>query len=398
MLIKKCNKVTVFIIMVQAILLSRYFTVFFTISNPVITQIYSIASIVSAGILIFTFLVTRKNYIFSNEAITWMIFVYIGVYTLITAINGGSIYHVLARSYPVLGTSCLISKYTKKHSEELIAAYAIISMILLTIQFFCIAFWDLSNYSLFAPKNQYGIFLAITFVFIAMYIYRIYDCKKQKRLILLTLCVISFCALKMSSASALISCICLGALLIPPISAIICKLSPTKIFVGYFVVWTSLVVFRINEWVGELLLSFFNKDVTLTGRTILWDIALESIKSNFLFGQGVKETTNVIVHTSKLITNEYVTTSYSAHNQMLQELYESGIVMPAMLFLCFVAVSAYHRGKKYYKEGKYLSITLIVVLINMLSETPGNYAVFLLLIFIFYLERFHQREKEVANG
>ena len=48
----------------------------------------------------------------------------------------------------------------------------------------------------------------------------------------------------------------------------------------------AIVVFRVQEKLGLFIGTIFGKDTTLTGRTDLWDQALELIGIHFLYGKG----------------------------------------------------------------------------------------------------------------
>lgn len=60
----------------------------------------------------------------------------------------------------------------------------------------------------------------------------------------------------------------------------------TNLYAIYAAICVGLVFFFVKDQLMTLVLTALNKDVTLTGRTEIWDVALEQIKHHFWLGVG----------------------------------------------------------------------------------------------------------------
>lgn len=134
-----------------------------------------------------------------------------------------------------------------------------------------------------------------------------------------------------------------------------------KLTVAYIFIYFGLVIFRVQDNFSWLIEDILHKDVTLTGRTYLWDSALLYISQRPWTGYGISEIGMIERHGSY----------YSPHNLILQILISGGIVA----LILFLSVYMY-SGIKMMKNGKVcrnlISAALFIYLFVSLTEATLN--------------------------
>lgn len=109
----------------------------------------------------------------------------------------------------------------------------------------------------------------------------------------------------------------------------------------YTIAFFALIVFRLQVYFAFIIEDVLHKNVSLTGRTQIWDYALMMIRRSPCFGYGVYD---------KLI---YLRNQYfiHAHNGVLEILLEGG----AAALLMFVFLFVRSCSELYRYRGKYIS-------------------------------------------
>ena len=131
-------------------------------------------------------------------------------------------------------------------------------------------------------------------------------------------------------------------------------------FIIYIVLFFSIVVYRLQNLFSYLIMNILKKDMTFTGRTVIWDHVLYNIKQKYLLGYGLEEE-------SIRYAKQGGIRLYS-HNQLLEVLYKGGIFYASLIIIAFGTVI--HQLKKY-KKSKFsfvLELSILVYLIMMLTE------------------------------
>lgn len=80
--------------------------------------------------------------------------------------------------------------------------------------------------------------------------------------------------------------------------------------------------------VSYVIEDLLGKNLTLTNRTLIWGMVVDGFLNSPIIGNGVRETTSLFY-----ISEQYTKGYMSAHNQILQSLYETGILFLYLLFL-----------------------------------------------------------------
>lgn len=165
----------------------------------------------------------------------------------------------------------------------------------------------------------------------------------------------------------------------------------------YFVLFFLIVVLRIQNMFEWLIVNILNKNLTLTNRTVIWDNVLEQISDHFWLGYGVQETGNIIYTYIYRIGRPIIDRYYSAHNQILQTLWETGflsmIPIVLLLYCGFISCDKFKDCKLSFM----LKSLLLGMLIAMISEAPSWTAVFVLITIIYYSLRLNNANGEMKD-
>lgn len=390
-------------------LLGRFYSFAFIFGT--IQQIYSMLSVVVTVLILTRYIwIHMKNYdkkrkdkLFSyfikQEAILGLTMLYFLIYFFITLFSkDGSVYQLLATYYPIIGTICFISMASNEHPDELINAYMLFGVVSIVLNFLeGVLFRDnSSSYSntiyLLGGQNQYGVFIAITCAMVFVFCYR--NGKKYEFIKFITLATAIFTAVMMKSATTYICVFVLFVLF---------GLSRTKIFeikwypkcflLTYIIGWLSLVVFKIQYLFSDFIETVLHRDATLTVRTEVWDVVLSAISKRLCFGYGMKSTGNLF-KVDYIQTNGEMTTSiYSAHNQILQNIYGGGLIL--LILFIFIFLIAFQYKNNCGILTYYFFCATVVIMVNWLTETPGMYGIFLMFTFAYYSKRFALDKREL---
>lgn len=152
--------------------------------------------------------------------------------------------------------------------------------------------------------------------------------------------------------------------------------SNKKIFKGLYIaqwgLFCAIVLFRIQEIFASLILRLFNKNASLTGRTMLWDSAMELIKERWLLGYGTNEIVSV--------TNSWnVTRVTAAHNGILDLLVMGGVLL-LVVYEIYAIASAIHSENRCNRCVQICIIAWFSFRVLLLAEYYFMSAYFILII------------------
>lgn len=158
--------------------------------------------------------------------------------------------------------------------------------------------------------------------------------------------------------------------LVPPVKRLLEEKSFSFFLVIFFVVFITLVFFAepiltlppIRFFIENVL----GKDVTLTHRTQLWELALQEIAQKPIFGYGVGDSDNLF---TLYVWDEFHT--WSAHNQYLQTWYTGGSVALCMLVVFLLRSSSLLQRSPDKKMTGYVKVVSIALMVMLLSEAPS---------------------------
>lgn len=220
----------------------------------------------------------------------------------------------------------------------------------------------------------------------------ILNCKynlEKKHMIFIQLLVIALNIIVPSISSAIVGFIAIILCYIALI--VIRKLSKLKRFNYNVILYVAiafyiLVVFFRIQYVFERFITYYlNKSLTLTYRTIIWDNSFSLIFDKWLLiGHGMPIDGNFVPFYSSL---------WQAHSQILQSLYETGIIGTIIYFYLYHIVlikASFHNSNS--NSSTILCVsTIFGLFVSMTTEILGyyvpTYAILCLMYFAFLGER-----------
>lgn len=198
---------------------------------------------------------------------------------------------------------------------------------------------------------------------------------KQKRRFCLII-LLGIAQILLFNVSTAITCslfILLGLLLRKIISKI---LKMKTILVAFILLNVGFIFFDVANFFSWFIINILHKDVGLNSRTLIWKKAIEIIfsdKVRLILGHGIQNNGCFV-----WIYNTY----WPAHNQMLEWLYEFGIIGCAIIILFFLRLD----NRKTYSDRKdafWVYLVIAATFVGSISSgplggAPGYLALFLL--------------------
>lgn len=166
-----------------------------------------------------------------------------------------------------------------------------------------------------------------------------------------------------------------------------------------YILSNILLIFLKIQNVFKPMLSILNKDVTLSGRTFLWDAIINLMKTNPLFGIGMQSTLfdkTFFYESTKPLYLEFCKVTH-AHNSIMTYLYRGGIISVIVFIIILVYITKKLRDNSNSKYNKILFTFLIVVLILSLFDTIDFACLFFIFSIICNLNKIYIKQKERKN-
>ena len=143
----------------------------------------------------------------------------------------------------------------------------------------------------------------------------------------------------------------------------------------------GIVIFRLQNVFGFLIEGVLHKGLSFTGRTELWDLAIEKILKYPWLGCGYAHPTGKVYRLAK---GKY----YNAHNVFLEVLLEGGILaaVPFVLMLAIVT-NQLMRFRKTETAAILSSALLALALVTSMEEflDSGGILIYGLLFFAYHI-------------
>ena len=103
-------------------------------------------------------------------------------------------------------------------------------------------------------------------------------------------------------------------------------LNPFNAHIACIITSYLIIVTGIQKKFNKIIVGILHKDLTFTGRTVIWDQAIKTIRKNILFGYGRLEE-----ESRRLLLNGVSST----HNQYLNIVFEGGIISLLFFMIMF---------------------------------------------------------------
>lgn len=317
---------------------------------------------------------------FKKKRICILMIIYYTFFLIVTFINQGMVKALATQAIQFIGFALYMDIVAKNNPKQIFKSA--LNILTLYVFFNCIIVYVIpdglyeteyfSNNYLLGYDNQNINFILPTMVLVLLKNQCYKKCKAQ---VIFTYVLSWLTAIKIWSGMTLV------VVSLMTIVAVFCfrkkeGLIQRHIFQGWiFNFWNfliadlvmnfALVVLRVQYYFSYIIGDVLHKDLTLTGRTYIWDQTFEFIKENPIFGYG-KE--HYELRAVKYGVKEDSPFGLHAHNRFLETIYSGGIVLFGIfMFIMFYAASCLKKYKNT-MFAKILSIGIFIYLIGMLTE------------------------------
>ena len=359
----------IFFIMVMFLFEPKIFVKYNTLN-----YIYIFGAICSFG-----FILTKifKNSSFRISRITFALIIYRTWVLLITVINKGDILNV--GYYSVVFISLfLYGDYFAKNKKlyiyismlnKIFFIYLLINIVLYLI--YPNGLYHLTQMHFLGIRTRFTEY-AITSILLVFLNYKINKEKRLYVIIQILVVILNIILPKISTAITGLAVFVVGYLILQRF-----KNFDYRIFLILGILLSVLVVFfGIQNIFSNMIMNVFSKDITFSGRTYIWNSSFNYIfDNNILWGHGQPIDGNFV---------KLGNTLWQSHNQLLQILYENGLV-GAIIFYYLIYLSLKKlNNDNGNKINKLLAIIQFVYLIMMITEIYGYYISYYTVIIISY--------------
>lgn len=362
-----------YFIAIWFVLLCRPISIYYFVQDNIWNSIYTWSSRVIGIIAILLMIIYKEE---KEKGIIW-IFIITGSLLIATVVEKGTLRRWFTLFYPLIALCCLIVVQLRnvKKTELFINAVSNVFFILSFLNLMCI-FYNIYMFGVdtyfIGLKNQIGYALNIGLLLMYMDAY----IRKTKSKLYIYIVIYFVTVLKVASSASFVgACIILLYFTIPFFKKSFKKIDFRFLLIMYICLFVGVVFFstQVLNWepVKYFIENILGKNVTLTNRTVIWRKVISEILQKPVWGHGIQESSNLFYIHIDFLSRAAVDGTYSAHNQILQTLYEGGIVTITLVFGLLWSL-----GKKIKKcDNEYVSsickLMLSVTLIMMLSESPG---------------------------
>lgn len=213
----------------------------------------------------------------------------------------------------------------------------------------------------FESRNGISMVMIPAIAFILIRSEYIYEKVRNKDILLCFMVLIIILLSKSSTGFIVGSLLVIYVLLLKKIKI---KININKLMSIYTIIYTQVVIFRIQETVFRgFIENTLQKNVTLTGRTLIWDFIMKIIPNSLIFGYG----RNDIIAQNAIIRD--VT---EAHNGLLEILLCTGII--GLFVFILILLNAFRALNKSNSKISYiLSMAIFLYFCIALTESAFTY-------------------------
>lgn len=157
----------------------------------------------------------------------------------------------------------------------------------------------------------------------------------------------------------------------------------------YLALYLGIIVFRLQSAFAFIIEDLLHKNITFTGRTDIWDIAIMLIKRSPVLGYGVYEGHGLIFTRGHF---------YYAHNAVLEVLLQGGVI--SLIFYAAIfgtAAAALYKNRKY-PVSQILAFGIFTILAMMLMEAYSNIWIFALPVIACYVPEIAAQSDNVEEN
>lgn len=386
-------------ICVQLIICIAYFELDRTLETygahgePWFIMLSQIVAAITLILFAFTLMKSKKLY----KHLNYMFFltvIYV-IYAFVTTyVNHGDIRASIGSVYPSLAMYALInlvcnSQYsTQRFLRTISDMYILLAVINLLFIIFLPNFFGAYQFFL-GSKNHIGFMLILG----ELFVYLESEANKNRKKLTLYNIVCFISLILIFSGSGIVGMLIIAVyFMFPHVRKFIKNRSIAWFYVLYTFIWINIVFMGQNgllNWtpVKFLVNNVLGKDLTFSGRMYIWENAVPIVMKRFWVGYGITSSPNHFYIYKLLMGEKIFTSTLSAHNQVLQSLYEIGFI-GVCLIAAMVFVSEYNIGKIKNKNiAGIFRIVIIALLTMLMSEAVGWHSIITVLSLVTVIEK-----------
>lgn len=371
-----------------------YFRVPFLDENRIFSNVYLLGKFISIFLFLIIFLYERKftipKYIL-YAVTTQLILTMVSIYLKVPLMN------LIKEVVTSISFFIIVDYLFKNYTNSFINSVFYVLFLLVMLNFAVIILYPKGIYNIGLSNRSYWLFGHVnnmpSFVYPSLLISAIIynknkGLKKQLSIILFLVSILSI--LLGGSATSSIGLVFIAATMV--FKRI--KINLRSVFIFSMIFLIIVVIMNSNINIIKIISKLFNRNITFTGRTVIWERVLYYIKNNFIFGYGIE---------SAAIT-ELKFGFISPHNRYLYILYRGGIIS-FILFVLFIfnidlKTKKFNIDKRLEGLFRFTMVTCCSILILFEMETyTGSiiYFSFLLLANFNYINDMIMERKAVEG-
>lgn len=333
-----------------------------------IDTIYSIFKIISTFIALILNLKQQSFKKFNlNKAFVYLA-IFEGIIGLSTILYSGDVVKYCGPVVNVLGLSLLTIYYYPRLKENYFKQFINLLIILAIINGMSVILFPNGITQNAAWTKVYFLGIDNRFVFFYLplvFFVSIYELERKSKLTFLWYFVCGITLLPLLylwSVGAIIGLLILiGSIFLFSKSKKIAKINFNKFFIIILLLNVLIVFLNIQNYFADFLVNVLKKDITLSGRTFLWEEAIELIKKYPLIGCGVQS--------NEVLSRFFYGGVTHPHNLFLTYLINGGIV-GMIFYLLFIKLFINNTKKIMNLKIKFvLNITIFTIFLLSLADT-----------------------------
>ena len=167
-------------------------------------------------------------------------------------------------------------------------------------------------------------------------------------------------------------------------------ITPIKLFAISGTISFLIIYVKIQNLFYGFIKNVLHKDLTFSGRTEIWNLAIDKIKNNLILGYGRLTTEQRTV----------VFNATSAHNQFLNFLFEGGVGLLLTICVIFIIISKKLKECNNKKIRAVITATIASYLFMWITEPfsySGTLLMFIIFMIAYYSDVFFEKD-ELLKG
>lgn len=305
---------------------------------------------------------------------------------LIPTASFGSVSWYFTRNLPVVGLSLFLIVECRDiyHTKNLIHSISCLYFILASINLFLMIvapnlFGVGEGGAKYLIGNENGVGFALLLGFMFNYLNGVFNNYKKLFWIYTIIYVITV-VINFSGSAIVALFIMLLFLYVPPVNNYIEKRKHTFLLLLYVFVFVIItlyqtVLFQNNSTLSYIINNILGNDNTFAGRTYIWEVVISNIRQRPLLGSGIQTSLS-----SFLVYGVNSWDEHMSHNQILQILYEGGVISLAILLSFIIKVGIISDNCHNLKLSHFFKVVIFGLFLMFLMECVGVQILFCIII------------------